>query len=182
HVHDGEDERDPGPHLGRDAAGQRGRDRGDAGQVDDGDGQAGGEPLRGYRGAGRYGGQPGYACYETDRDQGRRGRRGQVAEAGRLRMLPNDHPAPAPVVEILRGQGADAGPRPVGDAEVGGEPDPAAARPDAVVQVPVLGPEHALVPAAGPLDRLPVVDAEVDAVHRAMTACWAAPTATFSAA
>src|ERR1700750_2012029 len=85
-------------------------------------------------------------------------------------MLPNDHPAPAPVVKILRGQGADAGPRPVGDAEVGGEPDPAAARPDAVVQVPVLGPEHALVPAAGPLDRLPVVDAEVDAVGRARAA------------
>src|SRR6185436_20521678 len=96
--------------------------------------------------------------------------RGQIAEAGRLRVLADDHPAPAAVVEVLRGEGADAGPRPVGDAEVRGEPDPAAARPDAVVQVPVLGPEHPLVPAAGLLDRLAVIDAEVDAVHRARAA------------
>src|SRR5262249_60639153 len=77
-------------------------------------------------------------------------------------MLPNDHPAPATVVEVLRGQGADAGPRPVGDAQVRGEPDLAALGPDTVVQLPVLGPEHPLVPAAGLLDRGPLVDAEVD--------------------
>jgi hypothetical protein len=66
HVHGGEDERDPGPHLGRDAAGQRGRDRGDAGQVYDGDGQAGGEPLRGGRTAGREGRQAGQAGQEAE--------------------------------------------------------------------------------------------------------------------
>ena len=167
HVHGGEDERYPDPHRRRDAAGQGGTDRGDAGQVDERDGQAGGEPLRRAGAAGRHRGQAGQAGDQADRDQGRRGGRGQVAEAGRLRVLADDHPPPAAVVEVLRDEGADAGARPVGDAEVGGEPDLAAARPDAVVQVPVLGAEHPLVPAAGLLDRLAVVDAEVDAVHRA---------------
>src|SRR4029077_16264490 len=102
HVHDGEDARDPEARAGREGAGQGRTGRGDAGQVDDGDGQAGGEPLDRGRRAGRDGGTAGPAGDEPGGEQGRRDRRGQVAEAGRLRVLADDHPAPAAVVEVLR--------------------------------------------------------------------------------
>jgi hypothetical protein len=81
-------------------------------------------------------------------------------------VLADDDPPPAAVVEVLGAEGADAAAGPVGDVDLGDEPDHAAAGPDAVVQLPVLRAKHLLVPAAGLLDGLPAVHAEIDAERR----------------
>jgi hypothetical protein len=166
-VHDREDQREAGADLGCLAAGQGGADSGDASRVNQGDGQAGGQRLDGYRRSGGEAGQAGQAGQQPDGVQRGGNRRGEVAEAGCLGVLAHHHPAPAAVVEVLRAEPSDVFAGAVGDLQLGGEPDQAAAGPDPVVQLPVLGAEHLLVPPAGLLDRLPAVDAEVDAVRGA---------------
>jgi hypothetical protein len=166
HVHDGQDQRQPGADPSREPAGQRRADRGDAGQVGERDDQAGGQPAHHGRRPGRDPGQAGQPGGQAGPGQRGGAGRGQVAEAGRLRVLADDDPPPAAVVEVLGGEGADAAAGPVGDVDLGDEPDHVAARPDAVVQLPVLRAEHLLVPPAGLLDGLPAVHAEVDGERR----------------
>src|SRR6185312_11281664 len=72
--------------------------------------------------------EPGRADDDADGVErgGDRGR--QVAEIDRLRVAAGDDPAPASVPELLLRQGAEGGPRTVGDLESWSEPDQAAAR------------------------------------------------------
>ena len=66
------------------------------------------------------------------------------------RVLPGDDPAPAAVVAVLAGERTQRGARPVAHPQRRGEPDEPAGLADAVVELPVLGADEALVVAAQP--------------------------------
>ena len=103
------------------------RHRGDPGQVD-GRNDKSKSQVRNGRGCPRTGVPMSPADAEDQAggvERGRDGRR-QVAGVDRLRVAAGDDPPPAAVPELLLGQGAQGGPRPVGDLEVRGEPDQAA--------------------------------------------------------